>query len=154
MMSVDHSPALQIERERIESGGGFVSGIGQGGRGNRRSARSIARLMGQLAVSRSIGDIQLDAHLSRRPTVRERKIQQHDRFLIVATDGLWDVVGSEEAVEMVLDTIGPRRSVTSRTSVPDETRFQRAALRLSHEAFVRGSSDNIGVFVLDLEPRA
>ena len=96
---------------------------------------------------------QLCRHRRWHPTVRQRKIKEHDRFLIIATDGLWDVVGSDEAVEMVLDTIGPR-GITSRTSVPDETRFQRAALRLSHEAFVRGSSDNIGVFVLDLEPRA
>ncbi|KAG0372032.1 hypothetical protein BGX24_000839, partial [Mortierella sp. AD032] len=40
-------------------------------------------------------------YVTAKPVVRHHKIQAEDRFLIVATDGLWDKLTSDEAVQLV-----------------------------------------------------
>jgi serine/threonine protein phosphatase PrpC len=55
-----------------------------------------------LAMSRSIGDE--DAHKNgviSIPEVLERSFDELDQFLIFASDGVWDYISCEEAVEMV-----------------------------------------------------
>lgn len=58
---------------------------------------------GELAVSRSIGDISPNTGekyqgVTAEPTVHSRFIQEDDEFIIVACDGLWDAMTSEWAV--------------------------------------------------------
>ena len=62
------------------------------------------------------------------------------QFLIVATDGLWDVVANDEAARFV----GERLDGSADAA-------QRAAKALAHEALVRQSTDNVCVIVVDLE---
>ena len=96
-------------------------------------------------------------------------------FLVVASDGLWDVVSSQEAVDMVKEVIAGASYLTGEkgaagSAVPGVGHqerppgrvartyglyapgqaFQVAATALTHEAYVRGSTDNIGVCVVDL----
>ncbi|EXC03927.1 putative protein phosphatase 2C 43 [Morus notabilis] len=80
------------------------------------------RLKGKLQLSKAIGDAYLKfpeyyrtpgnpryhlrepvrrAVLSADPTVVTRVLQPHHRFLICASDGLWDHISSERAVEIV-----------------------------------------------------
>jgi serine/threonine protein phosphatase PrpC len=57
---------------------------------------------GGLAMSRSIGD--LDAHklgVISIPDIVERTLDELDQFLIFATDGVWDYISNEEAIDMV-----------------------------------------------------
>jgi pyruvate dehydrogenase phosphatase len=62
-----------------------------------------------MQVSRSIGDVHLKAvdHsgaggvLSAEPSLHERQLSADDRFLIFASDGLWDVMSDQEAVDIV-----------------------------------------------------
>lgn len=51
-------------------------------------------------------------------------------------------------VDLVIETIESTRDDGSHTT--NHTALQRAAEALVHEAFVRGSSDNIGVCVIAL----
>ena len=61
-----------------------------------------ARVFGVLAMSRAIGDSYLKPYVIPDPEVRvlERK-DGEDEFLILASDGLWDVVSNEVACNVV-----------------------------------------------------
>ena len=56
-----------------------------------------------MQVSRSIGDafFHTSGGVLHRPDVYEKHIESEDRWLIVATDGLWDVMSSEDAAAFV-----------------------------------------------------
>lgn len=51
----------------------------------------VARVDGQLAVSRAFGDKSLKKHLSSEPHVEEEIIDDDAEFVILASDGLWKV---------------------------------------------------------------
>jgi serine/threonine protein phosphatase PrpC len=64
-----------------------------------------------LAVSRAFGDYCLkDFGLVSEPEVTYRKITDKDQFLILATDGMWDVMTNNEAVEIVRGVKERRKS--------------------------------------------
>ncbi|KAL9233335.1 hypothetical protein vseg_008353 [Gypsophila vaccaria] len=55
-----------------------------------------------LAMSRSFGDYCIkNFGLISVPDVTHRNITSKDQFIVLATDGVWDVVSNEEAVEIV-----------------------------------------------------
>ena len=55
-----------------------------------------------LAMSRSIGDVVAhSAGVSTEPEFFDRPIDHRDRFLVSATDGLWEFMTDEEVVDMV-----------------------------------------------------
>ncbi|KAL6907504.1 hypothetical protein ACP4OV_002543 [Aristida adscensionis] len=89
-LSADHKPDRPDELERIHAAGGRV--IFWDG----------ARVFGMLAMSRAIGDSYLKPFVISDPEVRvvERK-DGEDEFLILASDGLWDVVSNEVACNVV-----------------------------------------------------
>jgi protein phosphatase 2C len=83
-------PDRPDELERIQAAGGRV--IFWDG----------ARVFGVLAMSRAIGDSYLKPYVISDPEVKvlERK-DGEDEFLILASDGLWDVVSNEVACNVV-----------------------------------------------------
>nr|KJB27362.1 hypothetical protein B456_004G293300 [Gossypium raimondii] len=114
-VSRDHKPDQTDERQRIEDAGGFVMWAG-----------------GVLAVSRAFGDRLLKQYVVADPEIQEEKIDSSLEFLILASDGLWDVVSNEEAVAMIKPIQDP----------------EQAAKRLMQEACQRGSADNITCVVV------
>ncbi|CAN0541399.1 unnamed protein product [Ectocarpus sp. 12 AP-2014] len=53
-------------------------------------------------MSRSLGDdIAHQAGVSSEPEVKEHQIDANDQFLILATDGVWDVTEIGQAVQIV-----------------------------------------------------
>lgn len=71
------------------------------------------------------------------PEITSLDLTPQDHFVVLATDGLWDVVSAQEAVGLVYDT------------VKDPT---LAAKRLVTEALMRGSADNVSAIVVFLVP--
>ncbi|KAG4136335.1 hypothetical protein ERO13_D08G274866v2 [Gossypium hirsutum] len=116
----DHKPDQTDERQRIEDAGGFVMWAG------------TWRVGGVLAVSRAFGDRLLKQYVVADPEIQEEKIDSSLEFLILASDGLWDVVSNEEAVAMIKPIQDP----------------EQAAKRLMQEACQRGSADNITCVVV------
>ncbi|KAL4556238.1 hypothetical protein LXL04_038882 [Taraxacum kok-saghyz] len=58
-----------------------------------------------LAMSRAFGDYCIkDFGLISVPEVVQRDITSQDQFIVLASDGVWDVVSNEEAVEIVAST--------------------------------------------------
>lgn len=90
------------------------------------------RVGGVLAVSRAFGDRPLKRYVIPTPDVRDERLEAGDECLILASDGLWDVVSNQDAVRLVRD-------------IP---RADKAAQRLVEEAYQRGSSDNISVVLV------
>lgn len=86
-LSRDHTPHDPAEAERVRRAGGTVF------RG---------RVDGQLAVSRAIGDHSLKrSGVSAQPHHAHLPLTQDHKFVIVACDGLWDVMTDAEAVSLV-----------------------------------------------------
>ncbi|GIL54663.1 hypothetical protein Vafri_10393 [Volvox africanus] len=87
-LSVDHKlgPAkLSEETRRVQASGGTVIQL-----------FGTWRIDGSLAVARAIGDCEFSRYVSCRPTVNCRQLMRRDRWLIIASDGLWDVMTNEE----------------------------------------------------------
>ena len=63
----------------------------------------VARVAGDVVVTRSIGNVDLAPYLSAEPNVVAFDLRDDARleFLVLATDGLWDVVSSDDAVRFV-----------------------------------------------------
>jgi len=92
-LTIDHKASLPEEAKRIQEAGGFI------GRNKR--------VNGVLAISRAFGD-----HLFKEndvvtavPYASETELGPEDTFLILACDGLWDVMEDQEAVEFVLKKV-------------------------------------------------
>lgn len=118
-LSNDHKPDRFDERERIENAGGFIMWAG------------TWRVGGVLAVSRAFGDKLLKPYVSAEPEIQEEELEGFD-FMILASDGLWNVISNKEAVAIV-QNIGDAEA---------------ASRKLIQDAFARGSNDNITCVVV------
>lgn len=83
------------------------------------------------------------------PEISVHKLTAQDQFLILACDGVWDVMSDTQAVRSVLHSLAPLFEHGSvDPDSPDDSIMQLAATELVHEAFRRGSTDNISVIVI------
>ncbi|KAJ6801939.1 putative protein phosphatase 2C 53 [Iris pallida] len=144
-LSVDHKPNREDEYARIEAEGGKV--IQWNG----------YRVFGVLAMSRSIGDRYLKPWIIPEPEVMIVPRTKEDECLILASDGLWDVMSNEEACDAARRRIllwhkknGVFSTSSSRGEESDPA-AQAAADYLSKLALQKGSKDNISVVVIDLK---
>ncbi|KAI3496408.1 hypothetical protein L1887_38769 [Cichorium endivia] len=144
-LSVDHKPNREDEYARIEAAGGKV--IQWNGH----------RVFGVLAMSRSIGDRYLKPWIIPDPEVTFIPRAKEDECLILASDGLWDVMSNEEACEIARKRILVWHKKNGVSSLPQERgegidpAAQAAAESLSNRALQKGSKDNITVIVIDLK---
>ena len=130
-ISTDHKPHLPEEEQRVTSQGGFVT------KQSNRNGQIISRVNGLLAVSRALGDTFLDKYVSHDPEVHVVELKENEHsVLILACDGLWDVVSDEEATKLISDMDNP----------------EQAAITLRNTALSKGSTDNISVVVIFIPP--
>jgi len=103
-LTSDLTPDLPDEKERIELSGGCVMALeGDDGEdvGPARVWDSAAREKPGLAVSRSLGDgASRCLGVTAEPVVTKHLLRPQDRFMLIATDGLWDTLGNDQAVRM------------------------------------------------------
>ncbi len=124
----DHKPNSEDERKRITAANGHVFFYAKAWRVN-----------GALAVSRAIGDWYIDKTLIiPDPEYTEIHLTKENRFLIVASDGLWDKVTNEDAVTKLREYYANNKNLNN------------AAMYLAGLAIAGGSSDNITIMVVDL----
>jgi len=123
----DHRPDVAEELERIRSAGGNVT-----------KTAGVYRLQGDISVSRALGDAHLKPFICDDPDVFELSLDDSLLFIILACDGLWDVLSDDDAVKIVQNAADPLK----------------AASRLVEESLRRGSTDNVSVIVIELRPRA
>ncbi|KAL8095770.1 putative protein phosphatase 2C 76 isoform X1 [Apium graveolens] len=119
-LSEDHKPNRSDERKRIEDAGGVVMWAG------------TWRVGGVLAMSRAFGNRMLKQFVVAEPDIQDQEINEEIELLVLASDGLWDVVPNEDAVSLATTEEEP----------------EAAALKLVDTAFTRGSADNITCIVV------
>ncbi|XAR71773.1 Phosphoprotein phosphatase [Bertholletia excelsa] len=143
-LSFDHKPDRADEQARIESSGGRVI--------NAKGAR----VEGVLAVSRALGDKYLKPFVCSEPEVSLTSRQPEDEFLILASDGLWDVLSSKLACEVAGKCLREGNGEDERTATSSfyQSRSASAAALLARLALGRRSSDNISVIVVDLKRKS
>lgn len=104
--TIDHKPMNELERLRIEKAGGTVM---------------MQRVNGSLAVSRALGDFdykrstelkQSEQLVSPEPDMHILDRSKEDQFLLLACDGVYDVMTNDEIIAFVLHhlAIEPRLS--------------------------------------------
>lgn len=135
-LSRDHKPGMPDETKRIAELGGRVIYWGRW------------RVEGLLAVSRSIGDASLKPYVCADPEVCEYDVGRDDWFLVMSSDGVWDVMDNEEAAHVVIASSCVMEDGVLKI---DTNRFKWAARNLCEHAKSCGSTDNFSVLVVDLK---
>lgn len=106
-LSRDHNPNEKDEADRIISKGGHISQfMDQKTKkfvGPKRIWLKNSDIPG-LAMSRSFGDeIGHTIGISSLPEVREFEYEGNEKFIIIASDGIWEFIDSKESVEIMKD---------------------------------------------------
>ncbi|KAL4273055.1 hypothetical protein GQ457_13G018560 [Hibiscus cannabinus] len=121
-LTVDLKPDLPREAARIQKCKGRVFAL--------QDEPEVARVWlpnndsPGLAMARAFGDFCLkDFGLISVPDVLYRRLTERDEFVILATDGIWDVLSNKEAIDIVASA--PSRSTAARALVDCATRAWR-----------------------------
>ncbi|KAG7389276.1 hypothetical protein PHYPSEUDO_010834 [Phytophthora pseudosyringae] len=112
-LSIDHKPDRPDEKARIISSGGRVFAVeyDDGIDGPPRVWLGHMDVPG-LAMSRSLGDaVAHTAGVLSEPEFTTRWLDENDRCLIVATDGLWEFMSNEECMEVAMGQQDPKVAV-------------------------------------------
>ncbi|CEG37025.1 phosphomevalonate kinase [Plasmopara halstedii] len=138
-LTSDHKPDRIDEQKRIEKAGGFVSKIAGIPRVYSAAGAGLAidrESSTYLAVSRAFGDRSLKiptALVSCEPEIKRVEVHPDDLFLILACDGVWDVLSAQDAVDITL---------------PHFYDAKAAANAVVKAAYKKGSTDNLTVTVI------
>lgn len=128
--TTDHKPVNPIEKERIEKAGGSVM---------------IQRVNGSLAVSRALGDFEYknvegmgpcEQLVSPEPEIFVQDRSPEDEFLVLACDGIWDVMSNEELCDFVRNRLQITASMESICNQVIDT------------CLYKGSRDNMSIVIV------
>ena len=99
-LSNDHKPMDTKEKARIEAAGGFVE---------------FNRVNGNLALSRAMGDFvfkmndklpQNEQIVTCYPDIVHEVVEEDWDFILLACDGIWDVLSNQEVTDFVTERLG------------------------------------------------
>eukprot|EP00753_Platysulcus_tardus_P020563 PLAT8220.1.p1 GENE.PLAT8220.1~~PLAT8220.1.p1 ORF type:complete len:323 (-),score=138.37 PLAT8220.1:171-1139(-) len=130
-MSEDHKPYLEVEQRRIEAAGGSVT---------------MRRVNGDLAVSRAMGDFTYkrrddlpakEQQVSVEPDIRIEERTDADEALVIACDGIWDVMTNDEVGAFLRDAY-----------TEGETDNEFLACELLDHCLGKGSRDNMTAMIV------
>uniref|UniRef100_A0A804R1K7 protein-serine/threonine phosphatase n=1 Tax=Zea mays TaxID=4577 RepID=A0A804R1K7_MAIZE len=138
-MSMDHRPCSLSEKLRVESLGGYVDD---------------GYLNGLLGVTRALGDWHLEGMkgagetggpLSADPELKMTTLTKDDEFLIIGSDGIWDVFSNQNSVDF------------ARKRLQEHNDVKLCCREIVEEAIRRGATDNLTAvlvsFHLEAPPR-
>lgn len=128
--TTDHKPVNPREKERIQNAGGSVM---------------IQRVNGSLAVSRALGDFEYknvegkgpcEQLVSPEPEIFIQERNEKDEFLVLACDGIWDVMSNEELCDFV----------RSRMLITDS--LEEICNQVVDTCLYKGSRDNMSIVLI------
>jgi protein phosphatase 1L len=126
-LTEDHKPANPREKQRITQQGGVVYFDGLDWR------------VENLSLSRAFGDT-TSKYTSPVPDIYNYKLSPSDKFVILACDGLWDVMDTQTAVNFVFHFCFDKdhKRINDKLNIAE---------KLAEYALSLGSSDNVSVIV-------
>lgn len=129
-LTKDHKPDWPDEKHRINKLGGVIE----------RDEYGTYRI-DEFSVSRAFGDKTSSKYMTHRPELYKYKITKNDKFIIIACDGLWDEVRTEEAVNFVLEKCydSEMKRINKNTNI---------ACMLGKYAIHKGSTDNVTIIIV------
>jgi len=136
----DHKATDPLEGMRVIEAGGQI----------------IDRVNGMLAMTRALGDHMLKMPVlpndvvSNVPDITSTDLSPQDTFVIIACDGLWDVVADQQAVELVLESMRELEPYKHQLQLEGRSVAEILARMLVEEALAHGSTDNISCVVIFL----
>lgn len=98
-LSRDHKPDLEAEKERIIKAGGFIH---------------AGRVNGSLNLARAIGDMEFKQNkflpvekqiVTANPDINTVELCDDDDFVVLACDGIWDCMSSQQLVDFIHDQL-------------------------------------------------
>ncbi|KAK3737911.1 hypothetical protein RRG08_028536 [Elysia crispata] len=131
--TTDHKPVNPIEKDRIQKAGGSVM---------------IQRVNGSLAVSRALGDFEYknvegkgpcEQLVSPEPEIFVEDRNPEDQFLVLACDGIWDVMSNNELCEF----IEHRMRITNS--------LEEVCNQVVDTCLIKGSRDNMSIVLIAFE---
>ena len=138
-LSNDHKPNNPKEKVRVERLGGFINPSTSGSTPRVRASSQQDKI--GLATSRSLGDLESRTKtgeylVSPTPDITVNVLEKGEKgFIILACDGVWDVVKSPQACGVVMRA----QKIKSNT-----------CQALVRHAYAKGSTDNISAIVISL----
>eukprot|EP00475_Leptophrys_vorax_P013448 TRINITY_DN19854_c1_g1_i1.p1 TRINITY_DN19854_c1_g1~~TRINITY_DN19854_c1_g1_i1.p1 ORF type:complete len:396 (+),score=107.00 TRINITY_DN19854_c1_g1_i1:146-1333(+) len=112
-LSDDHKPERPDESRRILDRNGRIEPC----RGSNGEAVGPLRVwlkrqnLPGLAMTRSFGDlVAASVGVIAEPEVLQYKLSENDRFIVLASDGVWEFISNEEAVELVASCFTPKEA--------------------------------------------
>uniref|UniRef100_A0A6I8RXF2 Protein phosphatase 1G n=1 Tax=Xenopus tropicalis TaxID=8364 RepID=A0A6I8RXF2_XENTR len=146
-MSYDHKPEDELELARIKNAGGKVTMDG--------------RVNGGLNLSRAIGDHFYKRNknlppeeqmISALPDIKVVTLSEEHEFMVLACDGIWNVMSSQEVVDFVHEKIESqlqKGETLSLTSIVEELLDQCLAPDTSGDGT---GCDNMTCIIIDFRP--
>ena len=125
-VTTDHKPDHPNEKSRINKMGGQIY----------KDSESVFRI-GDLSLSRAFGDGDNAPYISQKPDVFYKKITPHTKYIVMACDGLWDVVESEDIGKVIMEL--------------NIKKPENIAVELANWTLDQGSTDNISIIIIEVK---
>lgn len=131
-LTLDHKPNVPLEFHRIRKKGGTIKFDGH-----------YDWRIKDLSVSRAFGDFDATPFVTHDPQRHNYHMDdKNDKFMVIACDGLWDVLSNQEVINFVLglcydDTLTNYNHTK-----------ENIAQKLAEYALKKGSTDNITAIVI------
>ena len=173
-LTEDHKPNNALERARIEARGGKVVWCGlSDDEGKPVQHSGVYRVNGNLALSRAVGDRSERPAVTAEPDTRCVPLLDKDNYIVLASDGVWDVMSSKDVIRFIQNKLrkGTLLTTCSALTFPPtslstlslfssganahkdiKTLQQGMANFVVDEALRRGTVDNVSVVIVWLHP--
>lgn len=142
----DHKPYNILERRRLMNLGARIGKEIWNDRGDWR--------INDLSVSRAFGDKSSKKYVICEPDLFNQKVTDTMRFIILACDGLWDVVTNQEAVDIVIehcydvDNKRIHKPITVCSKTGKKVELNIAETLASYAINEKESGDNVTIIVV------
>jgi serine/threonine protein phosphatase PrpC len=124
-VTTDHKPDDKIEKDRIKKMGGKIY----------KDSEGTFRI-GDLSLSRAFGDEDNAPYISQVPDVYYKKITPQTKYIVMACDGLWDVINNKDLYKLLEDSNNKKSNL---------------AVDLAEYALKNGSTDNVSVITIHFQ---
>jgi serine/threonine protein phosphatase PrpC len=129
-LTKDHKPSNFEEYKRITNMGGKIYFDGYDHR------------IGSLSVSRAFGDVSEEPYVTCLPDVFCYKLIDNDKFIVIACDGLYDVLSNDEVINFILIECYDIKTNKRKN------KHINISKKIAEHAITKGSSDNVSVIVV------